>query len=79
MATKRMIITLPDEVKVWLHGYSQAHGISVAEAIRQGIERLKESEGPELYRRLLESTGGLWRQGDGLTYQQRMRAEWHKS
>lgn len=79
METKRIIITLPVEVRVWLTGYSRAHGISVAEAIRQGIERLKETEGQELYQRLLEGTRGLWRQGDGLAYQQKMRAEWHQS
>lgn len=78
MGAKRMIVTLPEEVKAWLQGYSRTHGISVAEAIRQGIDRLREEDGQELYRRLLEETRGLWRQGDGLDYQRKMRAEWDR-
>ncbi len=43
MGSKRTIITLPEEDKLWLESYSKAYRISVAEAIRQGIKRLKES------------------------------------
>jgi hypothetical protein len=28
---------------------------------------------------LIETTRCLWREGDGLTYQQRLRSEWHAS
>jgi hypothetical protein len=79
MAGKRIIITLSEEERLWADSYSQAHKISVAEAIRQGLAILRQQEGLEAYQRLVEKTGGIWRQGDGLTYQRAMRSEWEES
>lgn len=76
MATRRIIISIPDEDKLWLEGYSKVHKISVAEAIRQGIGQLKKDQRQQTYHRLVESTGGIWQKGDGLAYQVKMRAEW---
>ena len=77
MAGKRTIITLPEELKRWLQSYSRAHGISLAEAVRQGVQKLKVSEQQELYRPLVDSTKGIWEKGNGLEYQENMRSEWH--
>ena len=77
MASKRTIITLSEEDKQWLESYSSAHQVSVAEAIRQGIRRLKEGELQETYRVLVQSSKGLWKKGDGLKYQRKIRSEWH--
>jgi hypothetical protein len=79
MAGKRIIITLSEEDKLWVDGYSQAHKISVAEALRQGLATLRHQEGLEAYRRLVEKTGGIWKKGDGLSYQQTIRSEWEES
>ncbi len=79
MASKRTIITLSEEDKLWLESYSSVHGVSVAEAIRQGIRRLKEAEHQETYRALVDSTRAIWDKGDGLTYQRKARSEWHSS
>ena len=76
MANKRTIITIPEEDKRWLESYSSLHRVSVAEAIRQGIRRLKEAELYENYQTLVQNTKGIWKKGDGLTYQKKMRAEW---
>ena len=76
MASKRTIITLSEEDKLWLKGYSKAYRISVAEAIRKGIEKLREADGLKTYHTLVESTRGIWRKGDGLKYQRKMRSEW---
>lgn len=76
MASKRLIISLPDEDKLWLEGYSRVHKISVAEAIRQGIGQLKKNQRQRTYEQLVERTSGLWKKGDGLEYQIEMRAEW---
>ena len=76
MASKRIIITIPEEDKRWLESYSSLHRVSVAEAIRQGIRRLKEAELYENYQTLVQNTKGIWKKGDGLTYQKKMRAEW---
>ena len=77
MASKRTIITIPEEDKRWLESYSSLHRVSVAEAIRQGIRRLKEAELYENYQTLVQNTKGLWKKGDGLIYQKKMRAEWN--
>jgi hypothetical protein len=79
MVSKRLIISLPDEDKSWLEGYSKVHKISVAEAIRQGIGRLKKDQRQKTYEELVKRTRGLWKKGDGLDYQLKMRAEWERS
>ncbi len=76
MRTKRIIVTIPDEDKLWLEGYSKVHKISVAEAIRQGIGHLKKTQRHKTYQSLVERTSGIWKQGDGLEYQRRLRSEW---
>jgi hypothetical protein len=76
MPAKRIIITIPDEDKLWLDRYAKVHKISVAEAVRQGINLLKKREWQKDYRRLVESTRGLWKKGNGLEYQQEVCREW---
>ena len=76
MASKRIIISIPDEDKLWLEGYSKVHNISLAEAIRQGIGQLKKNLRHLTYQKLVERTCGLWKQGDGLDYQRKIRGEW---
>ena len=76
MTTRRIIISIPDEDKLWLEGYSKVHKISVAEAIRQGIDQLKRAKRQQTYRQLVENTRGIWKKGDGLAYQEKLRAEW---
>jgi len=79
MAGNRTIITLPEEDKKWLKSYSRAHDISLAEAVRQGIQKLRVAEQQELYRSLVNSTKGVWSKGNGLAYQENIRSEWHSS
>ena len=74
--SKRMIVTLSDEDKRWLETYSRANRISIAEAIREGVGRLKSKEALNTYRSLVQGTDSLWRKGDGLEYQRKLRVEW---
>jgi hypothetical protein len=59
MAGNRTIITLPEEDKQWLESYSRAHHISMAEAIRRGIRKLKDVEREGTYRIHVRSCGTL--------------------
>jgi hypothetical protein len=77
MASKRTIITLSEDDKQWLESYSTLHRVSVAEAIRQGIRKLKEAELIENYQTIVRNSKGLWKKGDGLDYQGKIRAEWN--
>ena len=76
MRNQRIIITITPEDKTWLESYSKAHNISTAEAVRQGIQRLRQLSTQDTYQTLIETTRCVWREGDGLTYQQRLRSEW---
>jgi hypothetical protein len=76
VGSQRTIITISDEDKSWLEGYSRASGISMAEAVRRAIKRLKEQERRSVYQSLIAQTKGIWKQGDGLAYQEKLRSEW---
>jgi hypothetical protein len=76
MGVQRAKISISDEEKSWLESYSKVRGISVAEAIRQAIMHLREQEGQSTYQSLVAQTRGVWKKGDGLEYQKRLRSEW---
>ncbi len=78
MANKRTIITISDQERRWLAGYIRIHRVSRAEAIRRGIACLKSSEGSSTYQKLVNHTRGVWSKGDGLKYQEKLRAEWNR-
>jgi hypothetical protein len=77
MGGKRMIITLPEEDKAWLATYGRIHHISAAEAVRMAIQQLKNGSSMDSCQTLLDRTRGLWKNGDGLKYQEEIRSEWH--
>ncbi len=79
MASSRTLITIENEDKNWLKNYSRIHDISMAEAVRQGIQKLKTSENRNLYTTLVKRTCGIWRGSDGLKYQKDIRKEWHST
>jgi hypothetical protein len=71
----RTIISLEPEEKAWLERTAQARGVSMARLIREAIGRLRQQEDVS-FEDLLDQTRGLWRHGDGLAYQRRLRQEW---
>ncbi len=76
MPSKRTIITLSDMEKRWLMNYTKTHGVSMAEAVRRGIACLKAAQSPASYQKIVNETKGIWLKGDGLKYQEQVRAEW---
>ena len=76
MGSQRTIITLSDNDKAWIESYSKASGISMAEAIRQGIAHLRALEEKNIFQTLIEETRGIWSKDDGLAYQDKIRSEW---
>jgi hypothetical protein len=76
MKSARTIITLSEEDKKWLEIYSRTQEISMAEAIRQGISRLRNQEGVTTYKGVVRRTKGIWGKEDGLDYQKKIRSEW---
>jgi len=74
----RTVIALDEDDKRWLDRKAAEEGVSMTEIVRRAV-RLLRGRSPSEHLSLddlLESTRGLWTQGDGLKYQRRMRREW---
>jgi hypothetical protein len=71
----RLLISLEESDRRWLEQRSQEIGVPMSEVVRQAIRQAQEI-GQKPMKELLASTQGLWRKGDGLRYQRRIRKEW---
>ncbi|MEI8313242.1 MAG: CopG family transcriptional regulator [Verrucomicrobiota bacterium] len=74
----RTIIGLDPEEKRWLDHRAREERVPMAEIVRRAIHQLRaETERREPpFDQTLEKTAGIWRKGDGLAYQDKMREEW---
>ena len=74
----RTVIGLDPEDKRWLAEKAREEHMPMAEIVRRAIRNLRrESEvATQPFDQLLRDTCGIWEQGDGLSYQQRLREEW---
>jgi hypothetical protein len=70
-----MLISLEENDRRWLEQTAQAAGVPMSEVVRRAIRQAQE-DGQKPLKDLLASTKGLWRRGDGLKYQRRIRKEW---
>ncbi len=50
----------------------------MTELVRRAVRRMREEDtaSPGAFETLLRETSGIWRAGDGLSYQRRLREEW---
>ncbi|MDN5870212.1 MAG: hypothetical protein L0H73_05770 [Nitrococcus sp.] len=75
----RTIINLDETDRRWLDRESKATRLPMTELVRRAVKlyRIQQEsrECPDLHRSLAE-TSGIWRHGDGLAYQDRLRDEW---
>ncbi len=74
----RTVVSLEEKDKRWLDERAEAEGVPMTEMIRRAVRLLREQSRrrrPGLDD-LLEKTAGIWRHGDGLKYQEKMRREW---
>ena len=74
----RTLIGLPEADKEWLDQRAMELGVSMAELVRRAVSRFREEAStpdPGLLADLSE-TSGVWTEGDGLAWQERMRGEW---
>ena len=76
----RTVISLDEESKKWLDQQAREENISAAELIRTAVRKYRDEKRREALslKDLLEQTSGIWKRGDGLTYQRRLRKEWQK-
>lgn len=78
----RTLISLEDEDKRWLDRRAEEEGTTMAQVVRTAVKRYREQCGLEAgepsMEELLRRTSGLWKGGDGLEAQLRLRAEWEE-
>jgi hypothetical protein len=76
----RTLISLEDEDKKWLDRRAKEEGLTMTElvrvAVRQYREQCETSRAAESLEQLLRRTAGIWREGEGLAYQQAVRDGW---
>jgi predicted transcriptional regulator len=78
----KTLVNLDPEDKAWLDQEARRRKQPMTELVRQAVRsfRLREQNRsrPDLAD-VLQRTAGLWRQGDGLAWQQRLRDEWDRT
>jgi hypothetical protein len=76
----RTVISLDDEDKAWLDRKAKEDNVAMTEVIRRAVRRLREESTPKnrSLDELLRQTRGLWKKGDGLAYQRKLRSEWKR-
>lgn len=74
----RTVISLDEKDKQWLDARAREEHVPMAEVVRQAVRRLREESAREArgLDEILQKTSGIWKKGDGLAYQRRMRGEW---
>ena len=74
----RTLISLDAGDKAWLDRKARQERTPMTRLVRRAIQRLrKESESnPSRFDVLLRETSGIWKPGEGLAYQRRLRREW---
>jgi hypothetical protein len=71
----RLLISLEESDRRWLEQTAQESGVPMSEVVRRAIHQAQE-DGQKPLKDLLALTKGLWRRGDGLRYQRRIRKDW---
>lgn len=75
----RTIVTLNPTDKKWLDKTAKKESVPMAEIIRRAIRQYRtetEARKAPSLEELLQQTGGLWNQGDGLEFQRKIRKGW---
>ncbi len=76
----RTVISLDQESKDWLDRRAREEKLSMAELIRTAVQRYRDekSGGSPSMDELLKRTSGMWKAGDALAYQRRIREQWQR-
>lgn len=75
----RTLINLDPDDKAWLDREARKRHVPMTELARQAIRSYRvheESRSRPTLQAALARTAGIWRHGDGLAWQRRLREEW---
>lgn len=77
----RTLINLDPADKAWLDREARLRHVPMTEIVREAVRdyrtRRESLARPDL-QAALQQTAGIWRVGEGLEYQRRVRAEWDR-
>lgn len=77
----RTLINLDPEDKEWLDREARARHVPMTELVRQAVHAYRirdQSLARPTLQTALQRTAGIWRKGDALAYQRRLRDEWDR-
>lgn len=76
----RTVVSLDRESKEWLDRRAREENLSMAELVRTAVRRYREekAENAPSMDELLKQTSGIWKEGDALAYQRRLRKQWQR-
>jgi hypothetical protein len=78
----RTIVNIDPDDKLWLDREAKRRHVPMTELVRQALReyrvRSTSLTQPDLQATLVR-TAGIWRGGDALAYQKRLRKEWDRS
>ena len=75
------IISLDPEDKAWLVDKARRSGKPMTAVVREALARYREQDvrrNKPALATLLDNTRGMWKRGDGLAWQKKLRGEWDK-
>jgi hypothetical protein len=75
----RTLVNLDAEDKQWLDAEAKVRGVSMAALVREAVHEYRMHEQAATRPTLdqaLSDTRGIWRAGDGMAWQRRLRDEW---
>jgi hypothetical protein len=71
----RTLVSLEPEDKAWLERTARAEGVPETELVRRAVRNLRRQQETS-FSDLLRRTRGIWKKGDALAYQRRLRRQW---
>ena len=71
----RTVIALEPDIKQWLDQKAMQEGVPMTELVRRAVRLLQDKE-RDTVSEVLERSRGIWIEGDGLEYQEKLRSEW---
>lgn len=78
----RTLISLPEKDKAWLDKKAKAKGLPMTALVQEAVRLYRRTDAEKAetptFDELLQRVRGTWKNGDGLAWQKKMRAEWDR-
>ncbi len=75
----RTVVSFEPADKAWLDNQAKSACVPMTEIVREAVHyyrKIVEERAQPNMLQLLQNTAGIWKHGDALVYQKKLRAEW---